>query len=233
MGSVKPMVLVSALLAAGCGSGSNSVLVRERFEPIQVPNRLTGRSAIECKLGATYTVREATGTAYLTQTKVVRLRLGVPRGTRTELDCVGPLVVELPATATSIAAHVGRRRLGLRRVPSLPLAAGGALRPRPRTQLVVVDWPQASPTRYDKYRIVLRFRARKAPFVRERVVYTARVACGETSSVQPVVPMGDGLGWINAYTMRTDGKAFDFIVPRLASGIRSLAVQTRVLRCRP
>jgi hypothetical protein len=225
------LLLTAAVLATGCGSGSNSVLVRERFEAIQVPNTVTGRSRIDCELGAVYEVREATGTAYLNQNKVVRLRLREHRPRRTELDCVGPLVVELPATARSITAEAGRRALNVRHAESLPLATGGALRPRPHAQLVAVQWPRTSRAAHDHYRLELRFRTPKMRFVRERVVYTARVTCGDETAVQPVVPTGVGLGWINAYDMPPDGRAFDFIVPRLASGISSHSVQSRLLRC--
>jgi len=38
-------------------------------------------------------------------------------------------------------------------------------------------------------------------------------------------------GFVNAYTVPTDGKPFDFIVPRLATGISSHAEVTRTLAC--
>jgi len=62
-------------------------------------------------------------------------------------------------------------------------------------------------------------------------VYTASVSCGGSSYLQPVVPLTNDLGFVNAYTVPSDGKPFDFIVPRLASGISSQAEVTRTLAC--
>ena len=219
------------MLAAGCGSGGDdTVLIRQRFEPVQVPHRIDGTAAIDCKLGAVYKVREATGTAFLTQSKLVRLRLR-PRGVKGRLDCLGPLVVELPVAAGGIEARAGERSVTVRRVPSVRLAPGRAVRPRPRKQFVLVDWPRTSRAAYDNYRLELRFEVPKARWLRERVVYTARVGCGALSYLQPVVPLTDGLGWINAYEIPPDGKPFDFIVPHLAGGISSNVQLTKVVRC--
>jgi hypothetical protein len=46
-----------------------------------------------------------------------------------------------------------------------------------------------------------------------------------------VVPLANDLGFVSAYTMPPDGKPFDFIVPRLATGISSHAEATRTLAC--
>ena len=94
-------------LAAGCGSGGDSMVVRERFEAVQAPHRIAGTTSRagqivrnDCKVSAVYKVREATGTAFLTQTQIVHLRLGVPtKGTAYELECLGPLLAELPSGA--------------------------------------------------------------------------------------------------------------------------------------
>jgi hypothetical protein len=221
--------LLLAVLAAGCGSGTNTVLVRERFEPAQIPN--SGATAIDCKLAAVYKVREATGTAFLTQSRLLRLRLHASRTMRPRLDCQGPLVAELPAAATKIEARAGERSLAVRRVRSVRLAPGRALRPRRHTQLVLVDWLRTPPAAYDNYRLELRFELPKAHWLRERIVYTARVACAGSSYLLPVVPLTDGLGWVNAFEIPPDGKPFDFILPRLAGGISSHAIATRRLRC--
>ena len=75
------------------------------------------------------------------------------------------------------------------------------------------------------------FEVPKARWLRERVVYTARVSCGGSTYLQPVVPLTDGLGWVNAYEIPADGKPFDFIVPHLSGGISSNAEVTQMLRC--
>jgi hypothetical protein len=62
-------------------------------------------------------------------------------------------------------------------------------------------------------------------------VYTASVSCGASNYLQPVVPLTNRLGFVNAYTVPSDGKPFDFIVPRLATGISSHAEVTRTLAC--
>jgi hypothetical protein len=236
----------SAALAAGCGSGRDSMLVRERFEAIQAPHRIAGTTSRagqvvrnDCTISAVYKVREATGTAFLIQSLLLHLRLRVPtKGTAYELECLGPLLVELPAEASKVEASAhdlsgGRKQsLSVRtHASSLRLTPGRLLRAAPGKQLVVVGWPRRLGAAYDNYRVELGFRLPKAALVRERVVYTASIACGGSSYLQPVVPLTNDLGFVNAYTVPRDGKPFDFIVPRLATGISSHAETTRTLAC--
>lgn len=235
----------TATLAAGCGSGRDSMVVRERFEAVQARHRIAGTTSRagqivrnDCRISAVYKVREATGTAFLTQTQLVRLRLRVPtKGTAYELDCLGPLLAELPAGASKVEAAAddlsgGRQSsLKVRTRDSIRLAPGRSLLPAAGKQLVVVEWPRRPTSAYDNHRVELRFRLPKAPLVRERVVYTASVSCGGSSYLQPVVPLTNDLGFVNAYTVPGEGKPFDFIVPRLATGITSHAEVTRTLAC--
>jgi hypothetical protein len=240
------LVASTATLAAGCGSGRHSMVVRERFEAVQAPHRIAGTTSRagqivrnDCRISAVYKVREATGTAFLTQTQLVHLRLRVPtKGTAYELECLGPLLAELPAGASKVeaAAHDlsgGRlRSLSVRtHASSIRLAPRRPLRPAPGKQLVVVEWPSRPGSVYDNHRVELSFRLPKALLVRERVVYTASISCGASSYLQPVVPLTNDLGFVNAYTVPSDGKPFDFIVPRLATGISSHAEVTRTLAC--
>jgi len=240
------LVASTATLAAGCGSGRHSMVVRERFEAVQAPHEIAGTTSRagqivrnDCRISAVYKVREATGTAFLTQTQLVHLRLRVPtKGTAYELECLGPLLAELPAGASKVeaAAHDlsgGRlRSLSVRTHASpIRLAPGRPLRPAPGKQLVVVEWPRRPGSAYDNHRVELSFRLPKALLVRERVVYTASVSCGASSYLQPVVPLTNDLGFVNAYTVPSEGKPFDFIVPRLATGISSHAEVTRTLAC--
>jgi hypothetical protein len=235
----------STVLATGCGSGRDSMLVRERFEAVQVPHRIAGTTSRagqvvpnDCPLSAVYKVREATGTAYLTQSQIVHLRLRVPRkGTAYQLECLGPLLAELPAEASKIEASTrdlsgGRNEsLSIRTPASVRLAPGRPLRPAPGKQLVIVEWPRRPGTEYDDYRVELGFQLPKAPLVRERVVYTASISCGGSSYLQPMVPLTNDLGFVNAFTVPPHGKSFDFILPHLATGISSHGEANRTLRC--
>ena len=221
------------------------MLVRERFEAVQVPHRVTGTTTrdgqvvrSDCTISAVYKVREATGTAYLTQSQLVHLRLRVPRKRTTyELECLGPLLAELPADASKVEATAqdlsgGRHRsLRVRTRGSLRLTSGRLLRPASGKQLVVVEWPRRAASAYDDYRVELRFRLPTAPLVRERVVYTASISCGGSSHLQPMVPLTNDLGFVNAFTVPRHGRTFEFILPRLATGISSHAETTRTLAC--
>ena len=249
MASARALLLLvggSAVLAAGCGSGRESMLVRERFEAIQGPHVVAGTTTRagqvvrnDCTLSAVYNVREATGTAFLTQSQLLHVRLRVSRkGTAYELECLGPLLTELPAEASNVEAAAqdlsgGRlRTLSVRRhASSGRLASGRPLRPVAGKQLVVVVWPRRPGSAYDNYRVELGFRLAKADLVRERVVYTTSISCGGSSYLQAVAPFTNDLGFVNAYTVPEDGKPFDFIVPRLATGISSHSETTRTLAC--
>jgi hypothetical protein len=221
------------------------MLVRERFEAVQVPHRVAGTTSRagqvvpnDCTISAVYKVREATGTAFLTQSKLLHLRLRVPRkGTTYELECLGPLLAELPADASEVEATAHdlsggwHRSLSVRtQASSVRLMPGRLLRPARRKQLVVVEWPRTPASEYDNYRVELAFRLPKASLVRERVVYTASISCGGSSYVQPVVPPTNDLGFVNAFTV-SDGKPFEFILPRIASGISAHSESTQTLAC--
>jgi hypothetical protein len=222
------------------------MLVRERFEAVQVPHRIAGTTSRagqvvrnDCTISAVYKVREATGTAFLAQSELVHLRLRVPRrGTAYELECLGPLVAELPADASKVVATARdlsggqHRSLSVRtHVAFVRLAPGRPLRPARRKQLAVLEWPRRPASEYDDYRVELGFQLPKAPLVRERVVYTASISCGGSSYLQPMLPLTNDLGFVNAFTVPRNGRPFDFILPRLATGISSHAEEARTLRC--
>jgi hypothetical protein len=221
------------------------MLVRERFEAVQVPHRVAGTTTRDgqivrndCTISATYKVSEATGTAFLTQSQLVHLRLRVPgRGTAYQIECFGPLAAELPAGASKIAAVAedlsgGRHRtLGVHSPDSIRLSPGRLVRPAPHKQLIVVELPRRPGPEYDNYRVELRFRLPKARLVRERVVYTASISCGGSSYLQPMVPLTNDLGFVNAFTVPPHGRPFDFILPHIATGISSHGETTRTLAC--
>src|SRR5438067_10874943 len=146
------MLVFAAALSAGCGSdgGRAAMTVRERFEPIQTPRRVEGTTTragqpvrANCSLAAVYKVREATGTAFLIQSQLLHLRLHPPgRGTAYEVECLGPLVVELPAAATRVEAteltRSGHRRgsVPVRTHASVRLAPARTPRPAAGQQIV-------------------------------------------------------------------------------------------------
>ncbi len=219
--------------------------VRERFEPIQVPRRVEGTTTragqpvrANCSLAAVYKVREATGTAFLIQSQLLHLRLQPSRRqTAYEVECLGPLVVELPAAATRVEAteltRSGQRRASprVRTDASVRLASGRTLRPAAGKQIVVVQWPRHPGSAYDDYVLELSFEVPKAPLIRERVAYTASVSCGRTSYLEPVVPLDEGLGFVNAFTVPPHGRPFAFILPHIATGISSHSEATQSLAC--
>jgi len=241
-----PALAASAVLVAGCGSDDDSMQVRERFEAIQAPNRIAGVARShgqvvrhDCKLSAVYNVREATGSAFLIQSERLRFRLRVPaKGTKYQVECLGPLVAELPANAAKVEATAHELSGGQERsldvhtgVPSIRVAPRRSLRADPQKQLVVIQLPRVTGSGYDNFRVELAFRVPKAKLVRERVVYTASVWCGGASYLQPVVPLGQDLGFVNAFTVPKDGKPFDFILPHIATGISSHGEETQNLEC--
>jgi hypothetical protein len=146
-------------------------------------------------------------------------------------------VVELPAAATRVEAtelsRSGDRRgsVPVRTDASVRLAPGQALRPAPGKQIVVVQWPRHPGSAYANYIVELSFEVPKAPLIRERVAYTASVSCGGASYVEPVVPLGEGLGFVNAFTVPPHGRPFDFILPHIATGISSHDEETVNLAC--
>jgi hypothetical protein len=241
------VLLGSAALAAGCGSGSDraTMTVRERFEPIQVPRRVGGtatpaglRVRADCSLAAVYKVREATGTAFLIQSQLLHLRVHPPRRrTAYQVECLGPLVVELPAAATHVEAteltRSGQPRgsVPVRTHASVRLAPRRALRPASGKQIVTVQWPRHAGGAHDDFMLELSFEVPKAQLIRERVAYTASVTCGGASYVEPVVPLGEGLGFVNAFTVPSHGRPFQFILPHIATGISSHSEATQDLAC--
>jgi hypothetical protein len=221
------------------------MLVRERFEAVQAPHRVAGTTARDgqivrndCAISATYKVREATGTAFLTQSQLVHLRLPVPtKGIAYHVECLGPLVAEVPAGASKISALAqdlsggGQRTLAVHTPESIRLPPGRFVRPAPRKQLVMIELPRRPAPEYDNYRVELRFRLPKAQLVRERVVYTASISCGGSSYLQPMVPLANDLGFVNAFTVPPHGRPFEFILPHIATGISSHGETTRALAC--
>src|SRR4051794_2350093 len=151
-------------LAAGCSFESEiavqllqgaPVTVKESTKVDVTPQRLRGTTTragqvarIDCSITGIYDVDDPTGPAVLVQLYVVHLRTRpLPRGTPYELDCAGPLVVELPSDASDIqatATHASGLQVALpvqAPLSSIALAFGKRLRAEPGMQFAVVGQP--------------------------------------------------------------------------------------------
>jgi hypothetical protein len=250
---VKPALVALVVTLAGCAfdspvvvrfSGTSPVEVTESFAPEQTPHRVHGRTTraaqivrIDCSTTISYDVKEATGTAVLTQTYVVHFhtrRLG--RGTAYELDCKGPTILEIPADASAVQARSidasGREvQLPLQApVASVPVAFGKRLRAEPGMQLAVVRWPGSLPS--GDYRVELSLDLPAARVLREKAVVTASVSCGRSRYVEPILPPVASMARVPAFTIRPSADPIAFPLPRLAPGIAASAEATRTLSCR-
>jgi hypothetical protein len=248
------MAALAALVAttAGCAfdspvvvrfSGASPVEVTESFAPEQTPHRIHGRTRhaqivrIDCSTTISYDVKEATGTAVLTQTYVVHLHTRrLERGTAYDVDCTGSAILELPADASGVAARsisASGQQVPLPvRAPtaSVPLAFGRRLRAAPSTQLAVVRWPRALPS--GDYRVELSFGLPEARALREKAVVTASVSCGRSRYVAPILPPVTSMARVRAFTIRPSADPIAFPLPRIAPGIAASAETTRTLSCR-
>jgi hypothetical protein len=222
----RPAAVRLALVAvvattAGCAFDSPIVVRFSGASPVQV----------------TYDVREATGTTVLTQTYVVHLRTRrLARGTAYELDCTGPLILELPADASAVQARSTsasgqETALPLQAaVASVPVAFGRRLRAEAGMQLAVVRWPHALPA--GDYRVELSFGLPEARAIREKAVVTAAVSCGRSRYVTPILPPVTSMARAPAFTIRPSADPIAFPLPRVAPGIAASAEATRTLSCR-
>lgn len=248
-------VLVAALLplvAGGCAlegtvgirvSGTSPAVVTESASPELVPHRVAGvtRRArqvvrVDCSITLTYDVREATGTAVLVQTYAAHLRTPrLARGTRYALDCLGSLILELPASASGIdAAAIGadgaRTALPVRApVAFVPIAFRKRLRPEAGTQLALVEWPAALPQ--GDYHVELSFSLPDArPFV-QKALYTASISCGRARYLEPVLPPVTAMAQAPSLAVRPSTEPVALALPHVARGIQSYVQATRRLSC--
>lgn len=224
-------------------SGGSPTTVTETIKPEQTPYRVAGvtrrggaRAKIDCAITMAYDVKEATGTAVLIQRLVTHLRTKpLPAGTSYAFDCLGPLVVELPADAFGVeakavdAAGQATELVARPWVPSVHVGFGRRLRPESSSQLVLVRWPAATPP--GSYSISLRFSLPTAHTFRERAVFTATVACGRSRYAQPILPPVTAMKDAWPLTIRPSGDPATIPLPRLAAGISSQSERTRTLAC--
>ncbi len=221
---------------------ASPAVVKESFAPEQEPHRVQGATTrrkqvvrIDCSVTVVYDVKEATGPAVLVQRFVAHLRTRpLPRGTAYDLDCTGPVIVQIPADATDLRA---RTSAAGQQVPlpvkspvtSFPLAFGKRLRAERRTQFAVVSWPGTlSP---GDYKVELAFSLPEARAIREKALYAASVSCGRSRYLQPLLPPVTRMARVPAFTIRPSASATSLSVPRLVAGIGSYAEATRTLSC--
>jgi hypothetical protein len=190
---------------------------------------------IDCSITGVFDVREATGSAVLVQSYVVHLRTPrLRRGTPYQLDCSGPLIVELPVDAsdvraTSTSASGEQVPLAVQApVTAIATAFGKRLRAEPGTQFALVGSEAVPP---GSYAVELAFGLPEARVFREKVVYTALVACGRSKYLQPIRPLVTRMSRVPALTVQPSANPTSMSVPHLFGGIRSYGEATRTLSC--
>jgi hypothetical protein len=241
------------VLATGCAfdaqilvrfSGTSPVLVTESVAPQQLPHRVGGLTRrngqvlrATCSVTLVYDVQEATGSAVLAQRYDVNLRTRpLRRRTPYTLDCMGPLIVQLPTAASAIAATSttasGVEAVLPVRAPvaSIALAFGRRLRPEPKMQFAVVSWPRSLPP--GDYQLELSFSLPHAVPFREKAIYTASVACGRSRYLQPILPPVTKMANAPVFTVHPSAEPVKLSLPRVAGSIGSYAATTRTLSCR-
>jgi hypothetical protein len=216
--------------------------VKQLFEPEQLPHRVQGAATrggqvvgVDCSLAIVYDIKEATGPAVLAQSELVHLRTrSVPRGTSYKIDCMGPLIVEIPADAsgfraTSRSASGAKVALPMQAPASvIPLAFGKRLLAEPRMQFVLVHWPR---TPSADYTVELAFDLPRDRAIREKALYTVSVSCGGSSYLQPILPLVNSLARVGVFAIQPAAKPIRFSPPRIAGTIGAHTEATRALSC--
>jgi len=208
------------------------------FDPHRVQGTTTRAGQVvkvDCSVTGTFDVREATGSAVLVQLYVVHLRTHpLPRATPYQLDCAGPLIVQLPADAsdvqaTATSAPESQLPISVQApITAVPLASGKRLRAQPGTQFAILGSPALST---GGYTVELAFSLPEARAFQEKVLYTALIACGRSKYLQPIRPLVTSLARVPALTIQPSGNETSFSVPHLFGGIRSYGEATRTLSC--
>jgi hypothetical protein len=242
---------VVCVVAAGCAyegqipvqvAGDAPALVKESFKVELTPHSVKGTTTrarqvvkVDCSVTGVFDVREATGSAVLIQLFALHLRTRpLPRGTRYEIDCAGPLIMELPAEASAVQA-VALDASGSQ-VPltvqapagAFPLAAGKRLRPERGTQFASLA---QSSLPAGGYSVGLTFNLPGARAFRQKAAMTALVTCGRSKYVQPIRPLVTTMAKASALTVQPSADETTVFAPHLFGGIRSYGEATRTLTC--
>jgi hypothetical protein len=222
--------------------GSAPVTVMQSAKLEFAPRRVQGRTTragqivkIDCSVTGVFDVREATGSAVLIQLYVVHLRTRpLRRGTPYQLDCAGPVIVQLPTDAlnvhgTATSASGESVLLSVQApVSAMPLAFGKRLRAEPGTQFGVLGSSALSP---GGITVELAFSLPETRAFREKVLYTALIACGRSKYVQPIRPLVTKMSRVAALTVQPSSNPTSLTVPHLFGGIRSYGEATRTISC--
>jgi hypothetical protein len=239
------------VLAAGCSFesqiavqflGGAPVVVRQSTKVDVTPQRVQGTTTragqvvrIDCSVTGIYDVDDPTGPAVLVQLYVVHLRTRpLPRATPYQLDCAGPLIVELPNDASDIqatATHVSGLQVALpvqAPLSSIALAFEKRLRAEPGMQFAVVGQPSLSA---GGHTVELVFSLPEARAFREKVLYTALVSCGRSKYLQPIRPLVTSMARARALTLQPSANETSVSIPHLFGGIRAYGQATRTLSC--
>jgi hypothetical protein len=248
-------LLLAALpvLAAGCSFeseiavqllGDSPAVVKQTTKVDVTPQRVRGTTTragqivrIDCSITGIYDVDDPTGPAVLVQLYVVHLRTRpLPRGIRYQLDCSGPVIVELPTDASDTQA-AATDASGLQvalpvqaPLTSLALAFGKRLRAEPGTQFTLVGQPSLSA---GDHTVELAFSLPEARTFREKVLYTAAVSCGRSKYLQPIRPLVTKMAGARALTVQPSANETSISVPHLFGGIIAYRQATRTVSCRP
>jgi hypothetical protein len=240
-----------ATMTAGCAFegqiglqlvGGGPVVVTQSSQAELTPHLVKGRTTrakqvvkIDCSVTGTFDVREATGSAVLVQTYVVHLRTRpLPLGTPYQLDCAGPVIVQLPTATSNVqgtatSASEGQLPLSVQApITSIAVAFGKRLRAEPGTEFAIVG---SSALSSGSYAVDLSFSLPDAGAFREKVLYTALIACGRSKYVQPIRPLVTKMSRVAALTVQPSSNPTSLTVPHLFGGIRSYGEATRTISC--
>jgi hypothetical protein len=254
----RPRLILAALavvglpvLAAGCAFesqiavqllGGAPVVVKQSTKVELTPQRVRGTTTragqvvrIDCSITGIYDVDDPTGPAVLVQLYVVHLRTRpLPRRTPYQLECAGPLIVELPTDASDIQA-TATDASGLKVVlpvqaalSSIALAFGKRLRSERGMQFAVVGQSSLSA---GSHTVELAFSLSEARTFREKVLDTALVSCGRSKYLQPIRPLVTSMRRARALTLQPSANETSVSIPHLFGGIRAYGQATRTLSC--
>jgi hypothetical protein len=245
-------LLLSGLpvLAAGCSFeseiavqllGDSPVVVKQSTKVDVTPQHVRGTTTragqvvrIDCSITGIYDVDDPTGPAVLVQLFVVHLRTRpLPRGTPYELDCAGPVIVELPTDASDIQAVATDLQVALpvqAPLTSIALAFGKRLRAEPGMQFALVGQPSPPP---GDHTVELAFTLPEARTFREKALYTATVSCGRSKYLQPIRPLVTRMAGARALNVQPSAHETSVSVPHLFGGIVAYRQATRTLSCPP
>ena len=240
-----------AVVAAGCAFegqitiqvlGNAPAVVKESFKVELTPHRVKGTTTrprqvvrIDCSVTGVFDVREATGSAVLIQLYVVHLHTRpLARGTRYEIDCAGPLIMQLPVDASAaraVATDASGSPVPLpvqAPLSALSLAFGKRLRAERGTQLVALGQPSLAA---GGYTIEVTFNLPKPRAFRQKALMTALVACGHSQYLQPIRPLVTTMARAKALAIQPSPAQTSVFAPHLFGGIRSYGEATRTLSC--